>query len=54
MAVVARIEGDIFVAGDLSASSMGVPELTIVDAMVATGAAIGAAKNERELTNKET
>jgi len=44
MAVVARIEGDIFVAGDLSASSMGVPELTIVDAMVATGAAIGAAK----------
>jgi hypothetical protein len=48
MAEVMRIEGDVFVAGELSSQTMGIPSATVVNDDVAAAAAIVASKLEHQ------
>jgi hypothetical protein len=48
MANVCRIEGDVFVAGELSSRTMGIPDSTVVNADVSASADIDAEKLEHQ------
>jgi hypothetical protein len=48
MANVCRFEGDVFVAGELSSRTMGIPDSTVVNADVSASAAIVAEKMEHQ------